>query len=195
MKRLILASQSPARAALLKQVGYSFAVEPSNYDEDMSLAMAPADLAVHLATGKAQDIASQYTDAVIVAADTFVVYQGKNLGKPHTAANAKAMLRSLSGKTHQIITGICVMDTARNKTYKESHISTLRLRTITDREIDDYVATKEPLKKAGAYAIGLKAAVFVEHIEGDFYTVIGLPLSRVSMILGECGVVPKWIKK
>lgn len=195
MKKLILASQSPARAQLLRQAGYSFTVQPSSYEEDMTLDMPPRELAMFLSEGKARDIASKVQeDAVIISADTFVISDGKLLGKPNTVANARSMLQCLRNTRHEVLTGWCVIDSASNKKHREVSSCAVTLRDITDTEIESYIKTGEPLEKAGAYALTMKAAIFASRIDGDFYAIIGLPLVRVSTVLAEFEIEPEWIK-
>lgn len=192
MKRLILASQSPARSALLTQVGYNFEVIPSDYEEDMTLDMPPEELIKLLAKGKADDVAAKVSDSVIVAADSFIVLDGKPVGKPYTAERAKEVLRRLRGTTNTAWTGYCVIDQTSGEIVNEASSCVITFRDMTDNEIDQYIATGEPLEKGGAYAAMLKGGVFVEKAEGDWYAVIGLPLSRISVILDKFGVPLPW---
>lgn len=192
MKTLILASQSPARAALLEQIGYKFTVMPSEYDEDMTLDMPAEDLIKLLAKGKADDVASKVTDSVIVAADSFIVINGTPIGKPHTPERAKEVLGMLRGTTNTAWTGFCVIDQQTGAIVNEARSCKVTFRDMTDEEIDKYVRTEEPLEKGGAYAAMLKGGAFVDHCEGDWYAAIGLPLSRLTVVLDEFGIPLPW---
>ncbi len=187
MKKLILASASPAKKALLEQIGVVFTVQASDYQEDMSLNLDIFELAKKLSSGKAQVVARKNPGAVVLAADTFIVFEGKLLGKPKTASAAKRMLMALSGKQHSVVTGFTVIDIASNKHISEAIETKVYFRNLSAQEIDAYIATGEPLDKAGAYAIQSKGAEFVSKIEGDYSNVIGLPIARVSQVLKEFG--------
>jgi septum formation protein len=188
MKRIILASASPRRKELLEKIGLKFEVEPGNYEEDIDSRSEPHELARGLSLKKAEAVASKHKDAIVIAADTFVVFEGEILGKPGTAAGARKMLRKLSGRSHSVITGFSIIDTAENKGLSRSVETEVHIRELTLAEIDAYVESAEPLDKAGAYAIQGLGAVFVESIEGDFYNVIGLPLCSLTEALKEFGV-------
>ncbi len=190
MRRLFLASTSPRRLKLLTDAGFAFeSVEP-DYAEDMTRALPPAELVQFLSKAKAESIIGKVPKGVIVAADTFVVHEGKPVGKPHTAERAKEMLRLLRGSEHSIITGYAVIDRENGKEVAGSVEAHVRMRDMTDAEIDDYVATGEPLDKAGAYAIQGEGAKFIERIDGDFVTIVGLPVARITEILKEFGIFP-----
>jgi septum formation protein len=176
MKKIILASGSPRRKKLLADAGIKFDIDVSDYEEDMTLDLPPHELAKHLSAGKARAVADRHKDAIIVAADTFVVFENKILGKPYTKKKAKKMLKKLSGNTHSVITGFTIIDTATGETISEAHESKLTLRDISSEEIDKYVNSGEPLDKAGAYAIQGGAAHFVEKLEGEFTTIVGFPM-------------------
>src|SRR3989304_6108226 len=188
MKAIILASASPRRKELLEQIGLSFMVEPSNYQESMSLELEPHELAKSLSLEKARLVARNHRNALVIAADTFIVFEGKILGKPRTETKAKEMLRTMSGKPHSVITGFTIIDTDSNKTVSRSVETRVHLRKLGSDEIDAYVRSKEPLDKAGAYAIQGLGSVIVERIEGDYSNVIGLPLSALTESLKEFGV-------
>ena len=176
MKKIILASGSPRRKELLADAGIKFDIDVSDYEEDMTLDLSPHKLAKYLSLGKARAVAGRYKDAVIVAADTFVVLKGEILGKPHTKEKAKEMLEKLSGQTHSIVTGFTIIETATGKTISEAHESKLYFREILTKEIDEYADSGEPLDKAGAYAVQGGGGKFVEKIEGDYTNIIGIPM-------------------
>ena len=176
MKKIILASGSPRRKELLTDAGIKFDIDVSDYEEDMTLDLPPHELAKYLSLGKARAVAGKYKDAVIVAADTFVVLKGEVLGKPHTKEKAKEMLEKLSGQTHSIVTGFTIIDAETGKTISEAQESKLYFREILPEEIDEYIASGEPLDKAGAYAVQGGGGKFVEKIEGDYSNIIGIPM-------------------
>ena len=188
MKAIILASASPRRKELLEQIGLSFMVEPSNYQESMSLELEPHELAKSLSLEKARLVARNHRNALVIAADTFIVFEGKILGKPRTETQAKAMLETINGKPHSAITGFTIIDTDSNKTVSRAVETRVHLRKLSSNEIDAYVTSKEPLDKAGAYAIQGLGSAIVERIEGDYSNVIGLPLSALTESLKEFGV-------
>ena len=188
MKAIILASASPRRKELLEQIGLSFRVEPSNYQENIRFDLEPHDLARALSLEKARLVARNHRNALVIAADTFIVFEGKILGKPRTETQAKEMLETMSGKPHSVITGFTIVDTDNNKTLSRSVETKVHLRKLSSDEIDAYVRSKEPLDTAGAYAIQGLGSVIVEKIEGDYFNVIGLPLSALAESLKEFGV-------
>jgi septum formation protein len=188
MRRIVLASASLRRRELLEQIGLQFEVEPSNYDEETTVGSEPHEMARELSLGKARAAAQKHRDAIIIAADTIVVLGDIILGKPHANTEAGEMLRALNGKTHLVITGFTVLDTETGKVLSRSVETRVCMRRSTLKEIDSYVRTKEPLDKAGGYAIQGRGAVLVERIEGDFSNVVGLPLSALAESLKEFGV-------
>ncbi len=188
MKKIILASASPRRKELLERIGLRFEVEPSNYEEDMNSGLEPHELTQKISLEKAEAVASKCKDAIVIAADTFVVFGGQILGKPHTEEDARKMLETISGNSHSVITGFSIIDTGKNKTLSKSVETKVYIRKLTMAEIDAYVKSKEPLDKAGAYAIQGLGAVIVERIEGDYFNVVGLPLSALVEALKEFGI-------
>ncbi len=188
MKKIVLASASPRRAELLKQIGLRFTVDPSNHEETPEAGLEPKRLAMVLSLKKARVTAKRHRNAIIIAADTIGVLNGKVIGKPKSATDARRMLRSLSGKTHSVITGFTVYDTGAGRIATRAVETMVRFRRLTAAEIDAYVATGEPLDKAGAYGIQERGAVFIDRIEGDYFNVIGLPLCALAETLKEFGV-------
>jgi septum formation protein len=188
MRRIVLASASPRRRELLEQIGLQFEVEPTDYDEETTSASEPHEMARELSLGKARTAAQKHRNALIIAADTFVVLGDRILGKPHTNEEAGEMLRALNGQTHSVITGFTVLDTETGKVLSKSVETRVCMRRSTLKEIERYVRTKEPLDKAGGYAIQGRGAVLVERIEGDYSNVVGLPLSALAESLKEFGV-------
>ncbi len=179
---LILASQSPRRKELLGLFGIPFTVRVADIDETMDQNADPAHEVARVSRLKALAI-PRGEDDVVVAADTIVVCQGKVLGKPHDTAEAKAMLRLLSGRDHQVMTGMTVL--RGEKCFTCTEIAHLHFRELTQKEIDRYVATGEPMDKAGSYGIQGGAALFCERLDGDYYNVMGLPVCRLSQIFKE----------
>lgn len=188
MRKIILASASPRRVELLRQLGLEFEVDPSRYEERGCVETEPYTLAAALSRAKAREVAARHPGALIIAADTFGVLEGEIIGKPHTPTAARETLGRLSGKTHLVITGFTVLDTATCKALTRAVDTKVRFRKLTPAEIDAYVATGEPLDKAGAYAIQGQGALLVEHIEGDYTNVVGLPLTALVDALQEFGV-------
>ncbi len=186
--RLILASASPRRKALLEQIGLNdFEIHPSGADESVPAGLSPAETARHLAVLKGETASEEVPgDALILAADTVVELEGRILGKPRTPDEAESMLSLLSGKTHFVHTGLYIALNGKALSHTESVRVTFR--DLSRDEISAYVMTGEPMDKAGAYGIQGGAAAFVTRIEGDYSAVVGLPLCRLSVMLREFGV-------
>ena len=177
---LILASASPRRQELLKLFGVPFTVRVADIDETMDMAKAPFDEVGRVSRLKALAVERQTGDTVI-AADTIVVCQGRVLGKPHSREEAAEMLRLLSGRDHQVMTGCTVLRDEICQTFTE--VTDLHFRPLTEKEIARYVASGEPMDKAGAYGIQGGAALFCERMVGDYYNVMGLPVCRLGQVL------------
>lgn len=188
MKKIILASASPRRREILSLTGLKFRVDPGDYEEDMDSGQEPHKLAKSLSLEKARSVAGKHRDALIIAADTFIVFRGRLLGKPHTAAEARRMLRQLNGREHSVITGFTLMDTESGKKLSRSVETRVWFRKLGLQELEAYIKSKEPLDKAGAYAIQGLGAAIVKKIEGDFFNVVGLPLSALVEGLKKFGV-------
>jgi septum formation protein len=188
MKKIILASASPRRKEILQKTGVPFIVDESSYEEDNGAGMKPPELAVSHSLGKAMDIAPKYTDAIIISADTIVVLGKKVFGKPKNKIDAAAMLSSLSGKVHTVITGFTILDTATGKRFSKAIESRVYFRKLSSDEIAAYIRSKEPMDKAGAYGVQGLGATIVRRIEGDFFNVMGLPLCELVIALKKFGV-------
>ncbi len=188
MRTIILASASSRRKELLEKIGLIFEVEPSKYEEDLPFGLEPHEHARKISLEKAKSIASKRKNSIVIAADTFIVFSGQILGKPHTEKYAREMLKAISGKYHSVITGFSIIDTGNNQTLSESVETKVYIRKLTLAEIDAYVKSGEPLDKAGAYAIQGLGSVFVEKIDGDYYNVMGLPLSALTEALKGFGI-------
>ncbi len=183
--RVILASASPRRRDLLTLVGIEHEVRPADIDESLLPGETPAAHAERLARTKARTIATREPDAVVIAADTIVVVDGQVLGKPRDERDARAMLQSLSGRTHTVLTAIAVARAARMESAVESVDVTFR--PLTADEIVSYIATGEPMDKAGAYGIQGYGATIVERVDGDYFSVMGLGLRRLTDLLERIG--------
>ena len=184
---IILASQSPRRHELMKLTGLPFTVRVADIDETMDPALPVQQEVTRVSRRKAQAIAAGASpDDIVIAADTIVVCDSLVMGKPHSESEAFSMLRRLSGRDHQVMSGLTVLhgDDCENLTVT----TTLRMRTLSDEEIRAYIATGEPMDKAGAYAIQGLAAMFVIGLDGDYYNVMGLPVCPLAMILRKFGV-------
>ena len=188
MKKIILASASPRRKELLEKIGLMFEVEPSNFEEEMHPGLAPHELAQNISLQKAKAVARKHKNSVVIAADTFIVFGDQIMGKPHTINEARKMLETINGKSHRVITGFSIVDTGENKTLSRSVETIIHLRKLTLAEIDAYVKSREPLDKAGGYAIQGLGAVIVKKIEGDYFNAMGLPLSALTEALKEFGI-------
>ncbi|MGA7857251.1 MAG: Maf family protein [Terracidiphilus sp.] len=180
---LILASASPRRSELLGQAGFSFRVHPAHIPEDPRPDEDPIAYVVRLAREKAQAVFDQLGDpeAIVLGADTTVTLDNHILGKPEDAADAARMLRLLSGRTHRVITGVAVVTSKGVEVAAE--VTGVRFLTLSDEEIASYIATGEPMDKAGAYAIQGRAAKWIPRVEGCYFNVVGLPLALVSALL------------
>jgi septum formation protein len=184
---IILASASPRRQDLLRQVGCEFKVIISDIVEDNNQDLAPEQLAVLHARDKAIDVSSKVSyDDVIIGADTIVVLDGQVYGKPADIKDARQILTKLSGKDHQVITGIAVAHAG--KVWTDYVVTTVKIASLGAEQIENYLATGEPMDKAGAYAIQGIGALLVEGIEGCYTNVVGLPLNKLSSVLRRAGV-------
>ena len=179
---LVLASASPRRKELLGLFRIPFEIRVADIDETMDPQKAPFDEVARVSRLKAAATPRKDGD-VVVAADTIVVCEGRVLGKPRSEAEAAAMLRLLSGRDHQVMTGVTVIRDERVQTFTE--VTDIHFRELSDREIDRYVATGEPMDKAGAYGIQGGAALFCTRMVGDYYNVMGLPVCRLGLVLRE----------
>ena len=181
---LVLASASPRRRELLAQAGYSFEVHPAHIPEEPYPNEDPAAYVTRLAREKAQAVYNELGDpqATVLGADTTVALDDLILGKPESPADAARMLRLLSGRTHRVLTGVALVTATSTEVAAE--VTAVQLLTLTDEEIDAYIATGEPMDKAGAYAIQGRAARWIPRIEGCYFNVVGLPIALVSSLLG-----------
>ena len=178
--QLILASASPRRKELLGLFHIPFTIRVADIDETMDNGRSPFDEVARVSRMKALAVERQEND-IVIAADTIVVCEGRVLGKPRTEAEAVQMLQLLSGRDHQVMTGCTVLKGDRCETFTE--VTDLHFRGLSRKEIENYVATGEPMDKAGSYGIQGGAALFCERMVGDYYNVMGLPVCRLSQVL------------
>ena len=184
---IILASASPRREQLLRQVGCEFRVEVSQAEENNAADLPPAELVRVHALAKARAVAATApAGEIVIGADTLVVLAGKVYGKPKNAADAESMLAELAGRTHSVWSGVAVVTAGRCLT--EAVETKVTLARLTPEQIRRYVATGEPLDKAGAYAVQERGALFVERLAGCYFNVVGLPLQALSRLLAQVGV-------
>ena len=186
--KIVLASGSPRRRELLSVVGVKdFEVCPAEGEEKTEAGLAPSEIVKSLSAAKAREVAAKYgDDAVVIAADTIVWADGRVLGKPHDKAEAFSMLKALSGKTHEVYTGITLI--RGDELLSQAERTSVEFRELDDAEINAYIATGEPVDKAGAYGIQGKASLMVSKINGDYFNVVGLPLCRLGQMLKTIGV-------
>ena len=187
-RTIILASASPRRKELLKLIGLKFRIAVSDYEEDLGLKLRPHELAKYLSFEKARAVAHRHRDALIIAADTFIVFRNHLLGKPHTDSEALRMLILLNGRVHSVFTGYTVLDTRSGKKISRSVETRVWFRKMTIDELRAYVRTGEPLDKAGAYAIQGIGSLIIKKIEGDYFNVIGLPVASLASTLKKFGI-------
>jgi septum formation protein len=188
MRQIVLASKSPRRKRLLENIGLKFTIIPSNINEDLIPIASPKEYAETLSKKKTQKVAQKHKDAIIIGADSIVIFKNEIIGKPSSFKNAKEILRKLSGQRHMVITGYTVLDSKTNNSITNSVTSYVVFKDLTDNEINAYVKTREPMGKAGAYAIQEKAGRFIEKVEGDFFNVVGLPIFALCQELEKFGI-------
>ena len=178
---LLLASASPRRRELLTQIGWQFNVIPTNIDETVATGTPPEQMVAQLALKKARSVFESHPQDTVLAADTVVAFENRVLGKPQNEEDAKVMLHLLSGREHTVYTGFCIC--RGSEIHCEVQHTLVEFYSLSDFEIDDYVQTGEPMDKAGAYGIQGRGALLVKKIDGDFYSVMGLPIGRINRIL------------
>lgn len=183
---MILASASPRRKEILENFGFSFKTIVKNIDETSDKTRAEEKI-LEIAEKKAKATAIDFPDENVIGADTVVVVDGKILGKPKDEKEAFSMLKSLSGRSHEVITAFSFININKNISYSDYEITKVYFKNLTDDEINWYINTKEPMDKAGAYGIQGKGAFFVEKIEGDFFSVMGFPLGKFVRFLNKTG--------
>jgi septum formation protein len=187
-KKIILASTSPRRHGLAQQMGLEFEIVPSDYEEDMSIDLGPADLAMTLAYGKAKDVANKNENGIVLGIDTFISFNGQKLGKPKTEEKARELLKSFSGKELQVYSGVALIDCETKEEIKDFEVSEVKFRELSNDEIEQYIKTGEPLDKAGAFAIQGLGGIFIEKINGCYANIVGFPISNIYKNLAKLGV-------
>lgn len=188
-RKIVLASKSYWRKTLLEQIGLKdFEVVESDYEENMSALDDPRELARFLALKKGEAVAEKFNDAIILSGDTFVVFENKFIGKPKDSEDAKRMLRLFSSKEVSAVSGYAIIDTKTGKVINDFNEGRAKFRELSDEEIDDYVATGESLSLAGSFGIMKRGVVLFESVSGDFYSIVGFPISKIYLALKEMGV-------
>lgn len=187
-KMLILASSSPRRKELLQTLGLPFIIQSSDVDETTDPGMQPQEIVEELALRKARKIASGLTEGVVLGSDTIVVLNGEILGKPVDDEDAYRMLHALQGCEHTVYSGIALIDAKSGQSEVAHSRTQVRIRPLAPDEIRAYIATREPMDKAGSYAIQGIGATLVDGIEGDYFTVVGLPLRLTAAMLSRFGI-------
>lgn len=187
MKQIVLASKSPRRQQLLKEIGLDFIVHPSNFEEKETHLTAE-ELALHNAIGKTQDVARHYQDALIIGVDTVVAVGERFLGKPKNPEDHKRLLRLLSNTTHKVISAICIIDAKSNKNISAIETTLVSMDRLEEADIEAYIKSGEGADKAAGYAIQGRGALFIKKIEGDYFNVVGLPIYRLRKLLKEFAV-------
>jgi len=183
--KLVLASASPRREEILKKLNLKFTIVPAKINEDNFSNDDPIDLVKTLALEKAKSVSELVEEAIVIAADTVVVFNGQILGKPADEADAKNMLKSLNSNQHQVITGLAVLNSNKEKIFVEHNITDVKMTNMTEKEIDNYIETGEPMGKAGSYAIQGYGGLFVEEIKGSYHSVMGLPIHQLAKLLDK----------
>jgi len=189
-RKIILASKSPRRQEILSSGDIEFNVEPSGITENIEEELSPRQLAEELSKRKAQYVAKLHSLSIVIGADTVVALGNRVLDKPISESDATETLRTLSGKTHQVFTGFTIIDAKSGKSLTSSEKTDVTFRTLTDEEIRTYVDSGDPMDKAGAYGIQSGAGIFIDHIDGDYLNVVGLP-STIFPALEEFGIKVK----
>jgi len=187
-KKIILASTSPRRHGLAKDMGLEFDIVPSRYEEDMTLDLSPSGLVMELASGKAADVAKKFNEGIVIGVDTVIFFDGNVLGKPKDKKDAVKMLKSFSGQTQEVYSGVCMIDCSTGKTIKDYEVTRVTFRKLEDSEIRSYVDTGEPLDKAGAYGIQGLSSIFIRKVDGCYFNVVGFPVHNIYKNLRKLGV-------
>ena len=186
-KILYLASTSPRRKQLLEQIGLKFKIMPSDFEENMNLKMSHKELAKTLSFGKAYAIAQKLKNGIVIGCDTFLVFNDKRIGKPKSKKHAEQILKAISNRTIEVYSGVALIDLYDDRAIVDVEKTLVKIKKLTPNEISDYIATGEPLDKAGAFAIQGKGAALIEKINGCYSNVIGLPLYKLNIMLQKAG--------
>lgn len=181
--KLVLASASPRREEILKNLNLKFTIVPAKIDESEFISSDPVEMVENLSVKKAEAVASLVEDALVIAADTIVVLGDEILGKPGSQPAARQMLKQLSNQEHYVMTGVSVLNSQTGEIETAHEITKVKMMELSQQEIEEYVSTGEPMDKAGAYAIQGLGALFIEEIIGSHYSVVGLPVNQLFKIL------------
>ncbi len=182
--KIILASKSPRRKEILETMGVQFEIDVADVDESVDACLSPVEAVCEISKRKAQKIAERHgDDGIVISADTVVVIDGKIIGKPKDKEDAFCILKNLSGRTHEVYTGFTVCGNGKTKT--DFEVTKVHFKELCDDDIRRYVATGEPMDKAGAYGIQQKGNLFVDYIHGDYYNVVGFPISKICVTIRE----------
>ncbi len=190
-RKIILASQSPRRKELLRNMGLEFDVVPSNFEESLDDSRSPQDVAIELAVGKASAVAEQYPDCIVIGSDTIVTIDGKQLEKPRDKTDAFQMLERLSGTHNEVTSSLAVLCKADDVLLTAAPTTTVYFKPYDKQLVNAYVETGDPLDKAGGYGLQSGAAPLIDHIEGEYDTVIGLPTHTLAALLAQLGIQAK----
>ena len=182
--KIILASKSPRRKEILETMGVQFEIDVADVDESVDACLSPVEAVCEISKRKAQKIAERHgDDEIVISADTIVVIDGKIIGKPKDKEDAFCILKNLSGRTHEVYTGFTVSGNGKTKT--DFEVTKVHFKELCDDDIRRYIATGEPMDKAGAYGIQQKGNLFVDYIHGDYYNVVGFPISKICVTIRE----------
>ena len=186
--KLVLASSSPRREELLEQLDLNFTIVPSKIEEDKFYNLSPEILVKQLASAKAEAVAELVEDTIVIAADTIVVYKDEILGKPDNTDDARKMLNKLKGSKHRVLSGLVVLSTIENEMLVDYDETEVFMRNLDENEINGYINSGEPFDKAGAYGIQGLGGIFIEKIRGSYYTVVGLPIHKLAVMLKKFSI-------
>lgn len=189
MKEFILASNSPRRRELFENSGYTFRVMPSDCDEDIKENLTPQETVIELAKRKAMAVSENNKGSVVLGCDTIVAFDGKILGKPADRADAFSMIKALSGRKHIVSTGVCITDGDKTECFENT--TEVEFYPLSDETVESYLDTMEYTDKAGSYGIQGFGSVLVKGIKGDYFSVMGLPVSQCARVLAEFGIEGK----
>ena len=182
--KIVLASKSPRRKEILEVMGVDFEIDVADVDESVSDELSPVEAVCEISKRKAKKIAERHADdEIVISADTVVVIDGRIIGKPRDKQDAFNILKSLSGRTHEVYTGFTVCGKGVSKT--DFEVTKVHFKNLCDEDIKRYIETGEPMDKAGAYGIQQKGNLFVEYIHGDYYNVVGFPISKICVTIKE----------
>ena len=183
--KVILASKSPRRKEILETMGISFEIDVADVDESVDSTLSPVEAVCEISKRKADAVAKRHEieDVIVISADTVVVIDGKIIGKPKDEDDAFNIIKSLSARTHEVYTGFTICGNGKTKT--DSEVTKVHFKKLCDDDIKRYIATGEPMDKAGAYGIQQKGNLFVDYIHGDYYNVVGFPISKICVTIKE----------